>query len=243
MSNPEDKAVIRCSNYAMKKAFKYWGYYHDQDNQDDQDDLDTALKYCSLAIKINPQNASAYALRGSMYNSKQWFKRACRDLNKAISFGLHDEFVYTDLGFAHMLEHECSEAVNNFSIALAINPEHFSAWSNRGYTFIKMSLFEKAVPDLKIALSLIPNDPIALLNLNDAYYGRGNLYLKADRNLEAVDDFTKATSSRDFIVKAYEGRATAYTNLGRFDEATADIAKAKYFREEQEHSKMNSHGE
>ena len=66
--------------------------------------------------------------------------------------------------------------------------------------------------------------------------------MKADRNLEAVDDFTKATSSRDFIVKAYEGRATAYTNLGRVDEATADIAKAKYFREEQEHSKMNSHG-
>ena len=241
MRKSDFRAKLVCSNYAMKKAYRHWDNFEDS-NHSDLDEIDTAIDYCSIAIKSDPQNTHAYAFRGKMYIRKHWFIWACRDLNKAISFGLHDEFVYTDLGFAHMLEHECSEAVNNFSIALAINPEHFSAWSNRGYTFIKMSLFEKAVPDLKIALSLIPNDPIALLNLNDAYYGRGHLYLKADRNLEAVDDFTKATSSRDFIVKAYEGRATAYTNLGRFDEATADIAKAKYFREEEEHSKMNSHG-
>ena len=237
MRKSEDKAVIRCSNYAMKKAFKYWGYYHDQDNQDDQDDLDTALKYCSLAIKINPQNASAYALRGSMYNSKQWFKRACRDLNKALSFGLNDENLYSDLGYAHLLCEEYSEAVNNFSNALAANPNHSFSWSFRGYSFSDMGLFGKAISDLKIALSLIPNDTGTHSRLNGAYLERGYLHLKAGRNLEAVDDFTNAAESRDFIVEAYEGRAAAYTNLGRFDEATADIAKAKYFREEQEHSK------
>lgn len=241
MRKSDFRAKIVCSNYALKKAYRHWDNFEDS-NHSDLDEIDTAIDYCSIAIKNYPQNEFAYKLRGSMYSNKHWFRRACRDLNRAVSLGLKDEYVFTDLGFAHMLEHECSEAVNNFSHALEINPEHFSAWSNRGYTYIKMRLFEKAVPDLKIALSLIPNDPIALLNLNDAYYGRGHLYLKADRNLEAVDDFTEATSSKDFIVKAYEGRAMAFTNLGRVGEATADIAKAKYIREEQEHSKMNSHG-
>lgn len=236
MRKSDFRARIVCSNYAMKKAYRHWDNYVDS-NHSDLDEIDTAIDYCSIAIKSDPQNTHAYAFRGKMYIRKHWFIWACRDLNKAISFGLHDEFVYSDLGFAHMALQECSEAVNSFSNALEINPDHFFAWSYRGYTFFKLELYEKAIPDLKIALSLIPNDPFALLNLNDAYLRKGNIHLKADRNLEAVDDFTNAAESRDFIVEAYEGRAAAYTNLGRVDEATADIAKAKYFREEQEHSK------
>ena len=241
MRKSDFRAKLVCSNYALKKAYRHWDNFEDS-NHSDLDEIDTAITYCSIAIKNYPQNEFAYKLRGSLYIWKECFKWAYRDLNKAVSLGLKDEFVYSDLGFAYMCEHECSEAVNNFSNALEINPDYFFAWQKRGYTFIKMELYDKAIPDLIIALSLDPNDPEALRHLNNAYLRRGNLYLEEGRNLEAVDEYTKATSSRDFIVKAYEGRATAYTNLGRVDEATADIAKAKYFREEQEHSKMNSHG-
>ena len=180
----------------------------------------------------------AYALRGAIYIHKHWFSWVFRDLNKALVFGLNNEVVYSDLGYAHMLLGECDKAVNNFSIALEINPNHFFAWSYRGYTFFKMKLYEKAISDLTIALSLIPNDPFALLNLDDAYLRRGGLHLKADRYLEAIDDFSNAMNHYDFVVKAYEGRASAYTNLGKIDEAKADIAKAKFFRDEYEHSKQ-----
>ena len=241
MSNPEDKAVIRCSNYAMKKAYRHWGNFAYRDCSD-LDEIDTAIDYCSIAIKSDPQNELAYHLRGSMYSNKHWYRRDCKDLNRAISLGFKDEYIYTDLGFAHTLVDECSEAVNNFSHALAINPNYFKAWGQRGYAFLRMKLYDKAIPDLIIALSLFPNDPSTLRVLNRAYLERGRHHLKAGRNLEAVDDYTKATSSRDFIVEAYEGRAAAYTNLGRVEEASADMAKAKYFREEEEHSKMNSHG-
>jgi Flp pilus assembly protein TadD len=66
--------------------------------------------------------------------------------------------------------------------------------------------------------------------------------LDAGRNLEAIDDFTQAAKTKDLIMKAYEGRAKAFTNLGRVDEAKADMAKAEYIHEEQEHSKKNRHG-
>jgi len=241
MSNPEDKAVIRCSNYAMKKAYRHWGNFADSDCSD-LDEINTALKYCSLAIKINPQIADAYSLRGSMYNYKHWHKKAFRDLNKALSLGLNDEDVYFELGFAHLLCEEYSQAVNNFSNAIALNPNSSILWYFRGCTFDDMELYDKAIPDLIIALSLNPNDTDTLECLSNAYLERGRHHLKVGRNLEAINDFTSATSSRDFIVEAYEGRATAYTNLGRVDEAKSDTAKAKYFREEQEHSKMNNHG-
>ena len=240
MSNPEDKAVIRCSNYAMKKAYRHWGNFADSDCSD-LDEIDTALKYCLLAIKINPQNAAAYSLRGSMYNYKHWHKRAFRDLNKALSLGLNDEDVYYGLGFAHLLCEEYSQAVNNFSNAIALNPNSSILWYFRGCTFGDMELYDKAIPDLIIALSLDLNDTDTLDRLSNAYLERGHYHLKAGRNLEAINDFTSATSSRDFIVEAYEGRFAAFTNLGRVDEASADMAKAKYFREEQEHSKKNSH--
>ena len=232
MGKSDDKAKISCSNFAMKKAFKFY----------DNDDHDTAIKYCSLAIKINPQNAMAYALRGAIYIHKHWFSWVFRDLNKALSLGLNDKDVYFELGYAHLLCEEYSEAVNNFSNALTLNPNSFILWFFRGCTFDDMDLYDKAIPDLTIALSLNRNDTNTLERLSNAYLSRGNRYLKAGKNLEAIDDFTNATESVDFIVKAYEGRAAAYTNLGRVDEATADIAKAKYIREEEEHSKMNSHG-
>lgn len=219
MGRSEDKAKESCSNFAMKKAYKHYDNY----------DYDTAIKYCSLAIKIDPQNGMAYNLRGAMYTHNYWFTWSFKDLNKALSLGFINETVYTNLGYAHMLNHQCDKAVNNFSIALEMNPDHFSAWSNRGYTFIKMRLYEKAVPDLKIALSLIPNDRIAFLNLNHAYLGRGQHHLKAGRNIEAIEDFSNAMNHYNFIVKAYEGRAAAYMNLGMTDKANADIAKAKFF--------------
>ena len=224
MRKSDDKAKISCSNFAMKKAFKYYDNY----------EYDTAIKYCSLAIKIDPQNGMAYNLRGAIYIHNYWFTWSFRDLNKALSLGFNNDMVYSNLGDAYMFSHQCDKAVNNYSIALELNPENFCAWSNRGYTFIKMRLYEKAVPDLKIALNLRPKDSIALLNLDDAYLGRGQHHLKAGRNIEAIEDFSNAMNHYDFIVKAYEGRAAAYTNLGKIDLARADIAKAKFFRDKLE---------
>ena len=230
MRRSEDNAKESCSNFAMKKAFKYYDNYN----------YDTAIKYCSLAIKSNPQHGMAYNLRGAMYIHNYWFTWAFRDLNKAQSLGFNNDMVYSNLGDAYMFSHQCDKAVNNYSIALELNPENFCAWSNRGYTFIKMRLYEKAVPDLKIALTLRPKDSIALLNLDDAYLGRGQQHLKAGRDIEAVDDFSNAMNHYDFIVKAYEGRAAAYTNLGMIDLAKADMVKAKFFRDKYEHDYDNS---
>ena len=224
MGKSDDKAKISCSNFAMKKAFKYYDNY----------DYDTAIKYCSLAIKINPQNGMAYNLRGAIYIHNYWFTWSFRDLNKALSLGFNNDMVYSNLGDAYMFSHQCGKAVNNYSIALELNPENFCAWANRGYTFIKMKLYEKAVPDLKIALTVRPKDSIALLNLDDAYLGRGQQHLKAGRDIEAVDDFSNAMNHYDFVVEAYEGRASAYTNLGMIDLAKADMVKAKFFRDKLE---------
>ena len=240
MRKSDFRAKIVCSNYALKKAYSHWDNFK-ASNPSDLDEIDTAITYCSIAIKNYPQNEFAYSLRGSMYIGKEWYKWACRDLKKALSLGLKDEFVYSDLGFAYMLLQECNEAVNSFSNALEINPNYCFAWQKRGYTFTKMELYEKAIPDLKIALSLLPNDIYANRDLNRAYLRRGHLHLKAGKNLEAISDFTSATNSKDSVVEAYEGRAAAFMNLGRVDESTADIAKAKYIREEHEHAKKNSH--
>jgi tetratricopeptide (TPR) repeat protein len=216
------KAKESWSNIAMEKAYEFY----------DKPDYDTAIKYCSLAIKINPKNGMAYNLRGAMYTHNYWFTWSFRDLNKAISLGFTNECVYSNLGDAYRLNQQCDKAVNNYSIALEMNPDHFYAWLNRGFTFTKMKLYEKAIPDLKKALSLIPNDKGAISDLSSAYLGRGNLHLKEGKNLKAVEDFTKAIKLEGFLVEAYEGRSIAFTNIGKIDEANADMVKAKFFRDE-----------
>src|SRR5690606_18387893 len=65
-------------------------------------------------------------------------------------------------GRAHLFkpEPDFAKAHENFSTAIALNPEEASAWSFRGQAFFMTGELERARESFRRAVSLAPNDPI-----------------------------------------------------------------------------------
>ena len=57
-------------------------------------DYQGVVKLCNEAIKINANNAKAYALRGAIYREMKNFNAAISDLNKAVELNPKFAFAY-----------------------------------------------------------------------------------------------------------------------------------------------------
>ena len=60
----------------------------------------------------------------------------------------------------------------------------------------------------------------------EAYYNRGNLYVKLGKDLLAIDDFSNTVNLNPHYVIAYNNRGNAYNRLGKYQPAIEDFNKA-----------------
>lgn len=140
-----------------------------------------------------------------------------------------------------------------FSEAIALNPENFLAWHNRGWALIEQKKYQQALNDFNKAAELNPNSELP-------YFGRGWVYNQQkkydaaikeyDRVIElnpkyaiawnnrgvakswlqqmpaAVADYDKAIELKPNYIKAYENRGKAMLGLGNTKQAEADLRRA-----------------
>ncbi len=106
------------------------------------------------------------------------------------------------------------------------------AYINRGLAHQKLELYRKAVADYSSALSLeaMSNKTRAIV-----VYNRGIAYQKLKRQAMAIEDFTNALYLDVEFAHAYYGRARLMHEVGRFEFALADFAKAMKYRHPSPH--------
>lgn len=63
----------------------------------------------------------------------------------------------------------CSTAVDSYTKSIKLNPKYPQSYNNRGYTYMRLRDFDKALPDFDKALELNPNYFNALKNRADTY--------------------------------------------------------------------------
>lgn len=93
---------------------------------------------------------------------------------------------YFELGNYHYDIGDCKESIADYTRSLEIDPTYPQAWNNRGYTYMRLREYDKALPDLDKAISLKPNYVQALINRGDIH----NYYYHIDRKA-AVNDYNK----------------------------------------------------
>jgi tetratricopeptide (TPR) repeat protein len=96
-------------------------------------------------IKIVPQCATAYKLRGDIYSAANRHLEALADFETAAGFGPNDPETYVEIGFLCESLGENEKAVEAFQAAIRLNsakagPCHF----NMGIAYRKMGKFEQA---------------------------------------------------------------------------------------------------
>ena len=115
----EDK-IFR-SNQLLSEASKF--YYNG--------DLNGALACCTQAIEFNPDNATAYSIRGAIYYRLNNFNSAIADFNKAVELNPADYRSFYNRGLAHVKLKDYLAAERDFSRALELNPSDEDSRYNR----------------------------------------------------------------------------------------------------------------
>ena len=138
----EDK-VFR-SNQELAEAGKF--YYNG--------DFSGARNLCTKAIELNPDNATAYSIRGAIYYRLNDFNGAVADFNKAAALNPNDYRNFYNRGLAHVKLNDLRKAVEDFSGAIQINPNDADSYYNRAVCRQRLGDYYGSQEDLNRARAL-----------------------------------------------------------------------------------------
>lgn len=146
-----------------------------------------------------------------------------------------------------------AKAVENYNMAVILNPSFSEAYFNRGLCYYNLKNFDKSIADYTKSSDLDPKNPVIYNNRGDAHYRKQDFpnaigdydkaialnpkYLKAfyNRGLafacqqeyeKAVEDFNVVIELNPNFSEAYHIRGLAFDYLNDFDKAIADYDKA-----------------
>ncbi len=149
------------------------------------------------------------------------------------------------------------EALANYDRALALQPRHAEALSNRGNTLKALRRFDEALDSFDRALAVQPDYPAALSNRGAvlfemsryeealatydrslairpdqvvAHYNRGGALQKLERFEEAIASYDRALALNPGLVEAHANRGNTLNALSRYDEALASFDRALALR-------------
>ena len=92
---------------------------------------------------------------------------------------------YFEIGYQKDIEKKYSEAIENYSKAIELNPEFAEAYNNRGNTYYAQGNLNQAISDYNKVIEL---NPISSM----AYNARGNAYSSRGDISQAIADYKKA---------------------------------------------------
>ncbi|HEY9798946.1 MAG TPA: tetratricopeptide repeat protein [Leptolyngbyaceae cyanobacterium] len=208
-----------------------------------------ALDILYLAVKRNPNNPFAFAVRGQIYSNMERYEEAIDYLQRAIKLDPKQSFLFGKLGEIYLMMEHHDKALANFNQAIKFDPKNPWLISRRGDTYRMMGRYDQALADLNLAIKLDPKsaDPISIrgeiyrlmrryddaladlnlaikLNPKDAWAigTRGQVYLMMERYDDALKDLNLAIVNQN-LAWAISSRGETYRLIGRYNEALADL--------------------
>ena len=112
-----------------------------------------------------------------------------------------------------------AEAIQQYRLAIAIDPNYFDAYYNLAVACLDLNLLQEAFEALKTAVSLRPEDPLAQCIL-------GHVLRRLDRPTEGADHLQRALAVRPNFAKARIELAIALTYSERVDDALPTLESA-----------------
>ena len=156
-------------------------------------------------------------------------------------------------GCALQNEKKYTEAIDEYSKAIELNPNNADVYLNRGSVYHELQKYNEAIRDYTRVLELDSNYAYAYNNRGNAYknlgkyddairdytcavelkpnyaiaYGNlGHLYFKLEKYSEAIQSYNKAIELIPNFTELYYSRGVSYSYLGKYDEAIRDFDKA-----------------
>lgn len=185
-----------------------------------QDQLQLAFADYNQGIKINPEYAPNYLMRGIIYQAQNKSEQALADFNRAIEIDPQNSDAYNVRGLKiYSARKDWDLALADFNRAIKINPQNSTAYLNRGLLYQNQNKWELALADYNKVIEIEPQNA-------EGYYSRSVLYF-AQQELElALADINRAIELGTEEPSAYFYRANIYVVRNQWDLALADYNRA-----------------
>jgi tetratricopeptide (TPR) repeat protein len=132
-----------------------------------------SIKYCSEALKIDPNYIPALAYRGKSYcltRKKPEIKKAVIDFMKIIENDPYNDEAYYMLGnIAGEFSREYENAIKYYDMAISLNPTEESYFFRRGSTHVHFGEYRSAIEDLKKTIEIDARHQLAYKYLCKTY--------------------------------------------------------------------------
>ncbi len=129
-----------------------------------------------------------------------------------------DAKTYYQLGNDYYEKADYEKAIENYNMAILLNPIFSEAYFNRALSYYQLKNFEKSLADYTKSSELDPNNPIIYNNRGDAYYRKQDFQ-------SAIKDYDKAISLNPNYLKAFYNRGLSYASLEEYEKAIEDFTK------------------
>lgn len=196
-------------------------------------DWENNLTLLQHDVKVSPESARIRYALGSAFLIEKALKepegssqkngyldRAIAELNKGVGILPNYNEAWYHLGVAYKEKGDAPQAVFALEKARSYKPftdaAHLTA---SGLAYGLNGQFDKAIPDLKEACKLVPDDA--------DYWNNYGLYLaEAGQHSASLEALDKAISLRKNFEKAYYNKGNAYAKAGDFRAALGEYNKA-----------------
>ncbi len=169
--NPKNKNAFRSlgNNYQMKKNW------------------DSALKYFSTAIILDPLDFASFFDRGIAFAESKDTISAIKDIEQAMKLDTAKRYIgFNNIGyFVRLGQKDYKGAIAMFDKAIQLNPEFAYAYSNRGFAKLNLGDMKGAYQDVKKSLLMNNKNSYAYKNL-------ALIYLKDGKKSDACYNLKKA---------------------------------------------------
>jgi len=182
---------------------------------------DRAIDDINRAIRLDPNDADAYLLRGAMYYNKGDNDRTIADCTEAIRLDPNFARAYVSRGLTYARKGDYDRAIADYTQAIRIDPNNARSYRNRGLAYDIKDDMDKAIADYTQVIRLAPN-------FAGTYNRRGSAYANKQDYNRAIADYTEAIRLDPNNVGAYNNRAWtyAYDMKTNYNQALADINQA-----------------
>jgi tetratricopeptide (TPR) repeat protein len=140
-------------------------------------------------------------------------------LDQVIADSEGNSQTFKQRGFYRMNHDDYPGAIEDFSIAISMEPKDSESYFYRGKIFFRQQNWERAEADFSEAISIEPENPEFFLARGQSRY--------VSQNLDAaVADFTVSISLDPDFTTGYYHRGIALQRMGKITEACPDLLKA-----------------
>jgi predicted O-linked N-acetylglucosamine transferase (SPINDLY family) len=230
--------------------------------------FEDALSALDRTLELKGDHAEAHFRRGGVLYELERHEAAVASFAAAIncsSGGSPTHLAHFQQSFALVALERQEEALAALSQAIALKPDHFESYINRGNVLLDLKRQQAAIADYDAAIALNPAHALchmaysgrgfalkdlqrfaealasydqALLRKSDeavTHLNRGGVLQELHRHEEALSSYDRAIALQPGLGEAFQGRAFSLLSLSRYEAAVASFDQGIALKPDQKH--------